>query len=120
MAFLRLAPKTKIARHSLVPHLHAFFYKQLLYKQVSTRQAKKLSYFSTGLKSARQFETFHFQYLSENMNKRHLINRNDLCKGTNINYNLLLYSCCTIFIANRILTIIFKLLSIPRSSTGIA
>ena len=33
-----------------------FCYKQLLYKQGSTRQGKKLSNFSTGLKTAKQFE----------------------------------------------------------------
>ena len=36
--------------------LHAFFYKQLLYKQGSTRQGNKLSNFSAGLKTAKQFE----------------------------------------------------------------
>ena len=33
-----------------------FLYKQLLCKQGSTRQGKKLSNFSTGLKTAKQFE----------------------------------------------------------------
>ena len=35
--------------------LHAFFYKQLLYKQVSTRQDKNLSNSSTGSRNAKQF-----------------------------------------------------------------
>ncbi len=39
---------------------------------------------------------------------------------TNIHCNLLLYSCCTIFITNWIRTKIFKLLRILLSSTGIA
>ncbi len=34
------------------------FYKQLLYKQVSTREDKNLSNFSTGQKNAKQFENF--------------------------------------------------------------
>ena len=42
------------ARPSLM-YTH-FFYEQLLYKQGSTRQGKKLSNFSTGLKTAKQFE----------------------------------------------------------------
>ena len=44
------------------------FYKQLLYKQGSTRQGKKLSNFSTGLKTAKQFEKLYFQYLTGNVN----------------------------------------------------
>ncbi len=44
----------------------------------------------------------------------------EVCQGNNIHYNLLLYSCCKIFIANWISTKIFKLLSISISSTGIA
>ena len=48
--------------------LHAFFYKQLLYKQGSTRQGKKLSNFSTGLKTAKQFEELYFKYLTGNVN----------------------------------------------------
>ena len=48
--------------------LHAFFDKQLLYKQGSTRQGKKLSNFSTGLKTAKQFEKLYFQYLTGNVN----------------------------------------------------
>ena len=56
------------------------FYKQLLYKQGSTRQGKKLSNFSTGLKTAKQFEKLYFQYFTGNVNWHHLINRNNLCK----------------------------------------
>ena len=48
--------------------VHAFFYKQLLYKQGSTRQGKKLCNFSTGLKTAKQFEKLYFQYLKGNVN----------------------------------------------------
>ena len=36
--------------------VHTVFYKQLLYKQGSTRQGKKLSKFSTGLKTAMPIE----------------------------------------------------------------
>ena len=50
--------------------INAFFNKQLLYKQDSTRQGKKLSNFSTGLKTATQFEKFdkfdEVRFLKEN------------------------------------------------------
>ena len=45
-----------------------FLNKQLLYKQGSTRQGKKLSNFSTRLKAAKQFEKLYFQYLTGNVN----------------------------------------------------
>ena len=38
-----------------------------LYKQGSTRQGKKLSNFSIGLKTAKQFEKLYFQYLTGNV-----------------------------------------------------
>ena len=46
-------------RTMVLGKVHAFvFYKQLLYKQGSTRQGKKLSNFSTGLTTAKQFEKY--------------------------------------------------------------
>ena len=54
--------------HRNKENLYAFFYKQLLYKQGSTRQDKKLNNFSTGLKTAKQFEKLYFQYLTSNVN----------------------------------------------------
>ena len=57
----------KQASQLLCAYTH-FFYKQLLYKQGGTGQGKKLRNFSTGLKTAKQFEESYFQYLTGNVN----------------------------------------------------
>ena len=46
----------KLLMGTLEVHTRIFFYKQLFYNQGSTRQGKKLSNFSIGFKTAKQFE----------------------------------------------------------------
>ena len=86
-------PTPKLARSCLVSlaatYTHSF-YKQSLYKHVSTRQVKKLSNFSTGWKTSQQFEKNYFQYLSGNVNQLHLINRKEMTHASVVQLQYLL------------------------------
>ena len=52
----------------LAHKIYAFFVSNFFIRKSVYSASQKLSNFSTGLKTANQFEKIHFQYLSGNVN----------------------------------------------------